>query len=161
MNIYQLFKKEGEYRVIFYFPGSKTNGIYPRLVTSYALKSNGIPVDGNLVLELIDTVNKKLTGGTGINGTLTLTESYLEFKPVIWASLISDDFHVINVPFKDITDVKRDTILKIAEVIVITTINGEFKIQVLGDINMKFFNKTTDKLYNLISSSVSQSKQLV
>lgn len=160
MNLYQLFKKKGEYRVIFYFPGTKLNGVYPKFMMSYMLKPSGLQAAGDLIIKAFELINDKLTGGLAINGSLSVNDQQIEFKPIFYASLMSDGFKQVTIPLADVIAIRIEQFLIVQRIIIVTTINGEFKLQVLGDFNLDFFSKTTDEIFSQINSHLTPKNEL-
>lgn len=159
-SLNQLFKGEGKYGITFFFPDAKTDGVLPRFLSSYVFKSAGISVGSNLLLELIDTINKKLYGGIGVNGILSLNNDNIEFKPAMLSFLMAKDIKLIIIPVDDILSIRKDTLLYVVQTIIISTTNGEFKMMVTGDLNVKYFNDTTSALYDKLIALTSGNKRI-
>lgn len=152
LNFHQLLKGKNKYSVTAFFPEAKIDGFLPKFFTSYALKAHKVPIDSATALGLIESINKKLAGGLGVQGTLTLTDTYLEFKPSLMSFLVSKGLATITIPFGEIKSTQRKSLLLVAQAIVVTTPNGDFRFSVDGDINMKFFNSTTNELVDRLNS---------
>lgn len=125
--------KESWIGINFTYPDAKVNSPMLEIFASYALKKQGIPINGSDAVRFLESIEKSSSGGVGMEGTLTVDEEYLTFEPYkVWSSLIGEGFTAFKVPLKDIKKVKRPESRWESEYIILETKKGDMFFGIVG-----------------------------
>lgn len=148
---------KNEYNVTCYLPDASTNGSYAKFITKFGVGENGIPIDPDSLLIIYDNIQKKIAGGVGVTGVLTIEKEFVEFTPGITSSLMSTDIKAIKIPISEIIDVRSESFLIVTRMVIISTTNGNINFQPENKKSLTPFQSFADDICDDIRKNLKKS----
>lgn len=120
-----------KYSVNCLLPKAKNGNDVINFFMTYAFKAKGIPVNGSMANSITDSLQRKLFGGVPVSGKLVIDDLYMEFTPGFLSNITMSNIESFRIPLSDIISATPSHILLISPAVIVTTINGEIKFQLL------------------------------